>query len=307
MVAVLRDADGNVLINQRPAGKMQAGRWEFPGGKLEPGEGRFAGLARELQEELGVSIVSASPLVRVRHQYPEINVLLDVMQVDDWQGNPASREQQALKWVAPEQLPFEDILEADKPIIQSIRLPDKLLVTPDTASESDFLQQLNASLAGGIRLVQFRAPSLADDDYRLMARKVAACCEQHHADLILNRSVDVVHDIPSAGLHLSSAQLYQHTSRPVPVNQWLSVACHSRHDLERAREIDADFALLSPVNKTQSHPECKPLGWERFAEWVDAAQLPVFALGGMQQADVVLARRHGGQGIAAIRGLWATA
>ena len=88
---MLIDGAGRVLIAQRPAGKHLAGGWEFPGGKLEPGETRAAGLARELREELGITIEQPRPLLRLRHTYPEGEVLLDVWVVRRYRGEPRAR------------------------------------------------------------------------------------------------------------------------------------------------------------------------------------------------------------------------
>ena len=120
VAGALFDADGRVLIAQRPAGKALAGRWEFPGGKLEPGEDPRAGLERELREELGVEVRAAHRLLRYTHDYPGRTVDLDFWNVTGWTGTPHGREGQALKWVRPDQLPHEDILEADAPMIDAL-------------------------------------------------------------------------------------------------------------------------------------------------------------------------------------------
>ena len=120
VAGALFDADGRVLIAQRPAGKALAGRWEFPGGKLEPGEDPRAGLERELREELGVELQQAHRLLRYRHDYPGRTVDLDFWNVTGWTGTPHGREGQALKWVRPADLPYEDILEADAPMIDAL-------------------------------------------------------------------------------------------------------------------------------------------------------------------------------------------
>src|SRR3984885_1554727 len=121
------DTAGRVLIAQRPAGKHMAGGWEFPGGKLEPGEERLAGLARELREELGISIIGQPrPLIRVRHAYPAREVLLDIWVVTRYQGEPQGLDGQALRWVTQDELPAAKLLPADKPIVAALRLPERL-------------------------------------------------------------------------------------------------------------------------------------------------------------------------------------
>ena len=121
VAAVMYDAAGRVLIAQRPAGKFLAGKWEFPGGKLEPGESAEAGLARELAEELGVQLQSCRPLLSLRHDYPHARVELATLLVERYAGEPAGREGQALKWVRPAELYTEDLLPADRPIVDRLQ------------------------------------------------------------------------------------------------------------------------------------------------------------------------------------------
>ena len=115
-----------MLIAQRPAGKTLAGGWEFPGGKLEPGEDRRQGLARELREEIGIDIREPRPLLRLRHRYPYGEVLLDVWVVRRYRGEPRASDGQALRWCSRDELPNADLLPADRPIIGALRLPERL-------------------------------------------------------------------------------------------------------------------------------------------------------------------------------------
>ncbi len=126
VAAAVIDAAGRVLIAQRPAGKHLAGGWEFPGGKLEPGEERAVGLARELREELGITIATPRPLIRVQHAYPSRVVLLDMWVVKRYAGEPQGLDGQALRWCPQEELPSANLLPADKPIVAALRLPERL-------------------------------------------------------------------------------------------------------------------------------------------------------------------------------------
>lgn len=127
VAAAVIDAAGRVLIAQRPEGKHMAGGWEFPGGKLEPGEERLAGLARELREELGISIVGTPrPLIRVRHAYPSREVLLDIWVVKRYSGEARGMDGQALRWCTQDQLEKAQLLPADRPIVRALRLPERL-------------------------------------------------------------------------------------------------------------------------------------------------------------------------------------
>ena len=127
VAGALFDADGRVLIAQRPAGKALAGRWAFPGGKLHDGESAYDGLVRELREELGVTVHAAERLIRYAHAYPDRTIWLDLWTVSAWSGEPQGLDGQAFKWVAPARLHEEDILEADRPMIEALEKGDVTL------------------------------------------------------------------------------------------------------------------------------------------------------------------------------------
>ena len=121
VAAALFDAQGRVLIAERPAGKHMAGRWEFPGGKVAAGEAESAALARELREELGVEVHSSRHFMRLHHEYADRRVELSMWIVDAFSGEPRSLDGQRLKWVATAQLAQEDLLEADRPFIEALQ------------------------------------------------------------------------------------------------------------------------------------------------------------------------------------------
>ena len=120
VAGVLYDAGGRVLIAQRPAGKVLAGRWEFPGGKLHDGEEPYDALVRELREELGIEVHAAEPLMRYPVEYPDRTVVLDTWTVCSWSGEARGLDEQALRWVECTRLGDEDILEADLPIVRCL-------------------------------------------------------------------------------------------------------------------------------------------------------------------------------------------
>jgi 8-oxo-dGTP diphosphatase len=125
VAGALFDAHGRVLIAQRPRGKHMAGRWEFPGGKINAGEGELEALSRELLEELGVRLERAERMLELSHDYPERRVQLCMWRVTAYQGEPRTLDGQALKWVVPAELEREDLLEADRPIVKALRAIDR--------------------------------------------------------------------------------------------------------------------------------------------------------------------------------------
>lgn len=301
----IADPNGRILIAKRPDAAHQGGLWEFPGGKLEPGERPSDGLARELHEELGIRIRGWRPLIRIEHDYGDRCVLLDVYRVDAYDGVPIGREGQPLAWVAPEQMDPARFPAADRPIITALRLPSLYLITGDDPADAEgFAARLARALDAGIGLIQLRAHGLSDDDYRRLARRLLPLCEQAGARLLLNRAPAVVQDLCVHGLHLGSGWLRRVRERPCPASQLVGASCHSAEELRLAAALGLDYALLSPVEATRSHPGATPLGWSGFAECVASAQLPVYALGGLGPEHLQQCLAHGGQGIAAIRGLW---
>jgi len=116
-VGVLRDSSGSVLISRRHIDAHQGGLWEFPGGKVEPGEGVVEALRRELLEELGVHIADARPLLDVQHDYPDKAVRLDVWLVHEFSGDPRGREGQAVLWVSPAELARYEFPAANAAIV----------------------------------------------------------------------------------------------------------------------------------------------------------------------------------------------
>jgi len=117
---VLRDARGCILITRRPPVGHAGGYWEFPGGKLQPGESPADALVRELREEIGVQVDSATPFLAYRHDYPERSVELHVFLVERYTGEPRGLEGQPLRWVSVADIPTAGLLEADLPIAEAL-------------------------------------------------------------------------------------------------------------------------------------------------------------------------------------------
>ncbi len=308
--AALVDAAGRVLVTRRPAHKHQGGLWEFPGGKLEADETVEAALARELHEELGVTPRACRPLIRIRHDYPDRSVLLEVWRVGAWDGEPHGREGQPLDWRLPEAMDPAEFPAADVPIITALRLPDACLVTPEPGADHDaFLARLEAALARGVRLVQLRARTLDQAALAALYRRAHALTAPRGVPLLLNAAPELARALDADGVHLSGAELARTDARPLPPGwrgraRWVGASCHDAAQLARAAAIGADFALLGPVQPTASHPGQPALGWDAFARLAGAARIPIYGIGGLSAADRDTAWAHGAQGIAAIRGLW---
>ncbi len=120
---VLEDAAGNILIAQRPAGSHSAGWWEFPGGKIEPGEQPLEALIRELGEELGITVTDACFLTDFQYSYPDRTVELHIWRVQRYDGKPVGCEGQCLRWVKKSTLSEVGLLPADLPVIELLNIP----------------------------------------------------------------------------------------------------------------------------------------------------------------------------------------
>jgi 8-oxo-dGTP diphosphatase len=301
VVGILTNNKDEVLITQRRSGTHLAGMWEFPGGKLEPGEVPVDALSRELYEELGVEVTQAEPFIRVHYHYPERDVLLDVWKVTQYVGEAYGREQQPLQWVLPEQLNGYDLPPADIPILKALLLPNYyVILDADNLSSEQLHWQLKSNAANQYSLFLLRAKSLDSKFYSHLAGDLIQLSAQLNVKLLLNSSVEQVTDLSAAGLHLSVQTASVLNKRPLTPDFLLGVSCHSAAELQIAQSLDADFALLSPVQHTQSHLFATPLGWDLFATLIDSVNLPVYGLGGLSSADLVKAKNNGAQGVAGI-------
>jgi 8-oxo-dGTP diphosphatase len=305
VVAAVLVRRGTVFITRRPAGSHLAGKWEFPGGKVHAGESALAALRRELHEETGIDVRAAHPFARVHHTYPEKTVFLDVWRVTAWGGAPHGREGQAIQWAPVTDLQPSGFPEADRPVLRRLQLPP-LYAVSDAArlGTAEFLRRLDIALAAGLRLVQVREPHLPPEQLAEFAAAVVVRCRARGAKTVVNAEPALARDCGADGVHLNGRRLHALAQRPLHPDMLVGASCHNAAELAQAERIGADFAVLSPVAHTASHPEAEPLGWDRFRLLSAAHALPVYALGGMRLSDLAPAHAAGAQGIALIRGLW---
>ena len=305
VAAVITDARGRVLLNRRTDDRDMAGLWEFPGGKREQGETSAQALARELQEELGIEATIGDWLIDVPQVYPDKHLTLEVRHVRSWKGVPRGREGQAVTWVAPEKLGRYSMPPADLPVVAALRQPDQYLITPPPAADDPGQQrwheQLQRAVSSGQQRIQLRLPPETPQRQQLLQQVVHT--HRRGVQWLLNRDIALAQAL-GVGVHLGSEQLLQLQERPLPAGQLVAASCHDLAQLQAAQRLGCDFAVLGPVQATPSHPGAAPLGWPAFAALRAQVSLPIYALGGLSVDDIGAARRHGGQGVAAIRGLW---
>ncbi len=291
------------LMASRPADKVYAGHWEFPGGKVEIGETPHAALVRELAEELGVDVVRADPWLVREHAYPHARVRLHFFRVTAWQGEPRPHEGQRLQWLVPGGSRPEPMLAANVPVLRALSLPAVYAITEaETLGVDAFLAHLDAALEQGLRLIQVRDKTLPCADRRELACEVVKRAHARGARVLVNGSVEMCRQAGADGVHVDSAGLTRLAARP-SVN-WLGASCHNPEELRLAAARGADLVVLSPVLPTASHPGEPTLGWQTFSAWAQTCPIPVYALGGMNAAMLDEARRYGAHGIAMLRGAW---
>ena len=288
--AVLLRADGAFLLARRPEGKVYAGWWEFPGGKVEAGEAPSQALARELHEELGVDVRTAVPWITRVFTYEHATVRLHFFRVFAWEGVPHPREGQALTWQLPGTACVEPMLPANAPVLAALALPDEYAITSDDTT----LAQVEARLGSGLRLLRIRGARMYAPGFVEAVQRAARA-----------KGARVVGP-PGAGLdgeHHDSASLRALRARPATPLCGASV--HTREELEHAMALGLDFAVLGPALPTATHPGAPALGWKTFQRLVEGAGIPVYAIGGLQADTLATAQAAGAHGIAMIRGSWA--
>ncbi len=302
---MLRAAGCEFLLAQRPQGKVYAGYWEFPGGKVEPGETVRTALIRELHEELGITVTACAPWLTRVFTYPHATVRLHFWRVTAWDGEigiTAPLEHSAVDWqkcgktagVAP-------ILPANDPILKALALPTTMAITSgEIEGVERQLERLEEALDEGLRLIQVRDKGWPAAQRLWFAEAVTRIARQRGALVLINDDADIARRAGADGLHLSAPALA--ACRERPDFAWVGASCHDAKELDHAAELGLDYALLSPVLPTPTHPEATGLGWPAFSDLIAGRPLPVFALGGMKKDLLATAQGHGAHGIALMRG-----
>jgi 8-oxo-dGTP diphosphatase len=301
--AVVLRGDGRVLLAQRPPGKAYEGYWEFPGGKLEPGETPGHALARELREELGIEVVRAAPWFVQEFVYPHAHVELNFFRVFEWRGELHGHDGQAFAWQVPGAFDVAPLLPANTRVIAALLLPPVYGITcAEDVGEHAFLQRAECALAAGLRLVQVREKSWPAERVSRFAASMRDLAHRFGARVLLNGDADTARALRLDGVHWTSATL--RTARSRPSDLMAAASCHDRAEIALAGELGLDFVVLGPVRATPSHPGATPLGFDGLAAGLEEARLPVYALGGLAPPDLDVAIARGAHGLAMRRHAW---
>ncbi len=302
-VAVILRRDGAVLLAQRMAGTPYAGYWEFPGGKLEPGESAAQALARELHEELGIEVTHATPWITQRYEYPHAHVELEFFRVYAWHGEPWGRDGQSVAWQTPGAFDVAPLLPANSVVLRALLLPPVYAISmAEDLGVETFLARASVAIDNGVRLIQLREKSLPSRQLERLVEQLCALARPRGVRVLLNGEVDAARRLGCDGVHWTAARLAAAQARPDDL--LCAASCHDAAELAQAARLGVDFVVLGPVKATPSHADAIPLGWERFAELVRGTPIPVYALGGLDRGDLDTARMHGAHGIALRRAAW---
>ena len=308
VVGIISNDNDEVLLAKRPHDVHQGGLWEFPGGKQEPEEEIQNALKRELMEELGLIVKKARPFIKLYYEYPEKSVVLNVWLIQEWEGMPFGKEGQTIQWYSKNRLDDVDILPANQNIIKAIRLPSLYIISPCPAEDrlDEYISEIEKCIIAGARLIQLH---FHEEIYRLhpeIVEAILAVCNANNAILLINSMPTTAVSLNAHGVHLNSVRLLQLNERPLDRGFWISASCHNQNELSHAERIGVDFAVLSPVLVTSSHPDAMLMGWKKFSKLVEHANIPIYALGGMLPMHMEMAWKNGAQGIAMLSGIWSS-
>jgi 8-oxo-dGTP diphosphatase len=302
-VGVVKNERGEVLVTKRAHDVPQGGLWEFPGGKLELGEDSKQALRRELLEELNITVLTATRLIQIKHDYSELSVCLDVYIVDSFKGDVCAMEGQPTRWVVTSDLERSSFPVANLTIIEALNLPRYYPIIDDSiGNEQAMLSHLERLIDCGHTLFQLRAKSFSKERYKGLAEEAIKMCKEKGARLFVNAPIEDALEIGAEGVHLTASDMSGIKNKStLPEGLLFAASCHNQEELQMASDLGVLFAVLSPVCKTQTHVDVEPLGWGEFERLADHAWLPVFALGGLGPEDINQAQSKGAMGVAGIR------
>lgn len=302
-VGVVFNSNGQILISRRLERSEYGGYWEFPGGKVEPGETLTEALYRELYEEVGICCQNPIPLITVPYNFSAKPIILSVYKVNNFSGTAESREGQPIKWISIDEVSDYRFPPANQAIIHALNLPQKLFITPepDIDNIGVYLLRLTQAIQNHKPMVRLRAKNISHKQYISLAHQLNFICKTSNVKLIVD-DIETMHETNADGLHLTSENLLQTDNSLNLHDKIIGGSVHNIEQAKYASKLKLHYACVSPVKHTTTHPNLTPLGWEKFTQLASIIPSPVYALGGLSQSDLNIAVEQGGQGIAGITG-----
>ncbi len=302
-VAILINADYQVLLGQRPFPKSWEGWWEFPGGKIKKNETFVDALYREIYEEIGIRITKFKKWVTRQYSYDNLDVTLQFFKVYKWDGEITPKENQKLVWTNLKNPNVSPILPANLFIQNAFDLPSYYAITNLSESPKKlFLKQLQEKIDNGLEMIQIREKDISFEELKKFSKEVIKICKPQGVKVIINSYINLAHELKADGVHLTSKDL--NSIKKIPQNLIVSASCHTQKDIDIAEKIKIHFIVLSTVKKTLSHPDMKPMGWNKFRKIANKVNIPIYALGGLGIEDYQIALENGAIGIASQRSIW---
>jgi len=302
-VAILINADYQVLLGQRPFPKSWEGWWEFPGGKIKKNETFVDALYREIYEEIGIKITKFKKWVTRQYSYDNLDVTLQFFKVYKWDGEITPKENQKLVWTNLKNPNVSPILPANLFIQNAFDLPSYYAITNlSELPKKLFLKQLQEKIDNGLEMIQIREKDISFEELKKFSKEVIKICKPQGVKVIINSYINLAHELKADGVHLTSKDL--NSIKKIPQNLIVSASCHTQKDIDIAEKIKIHFIVLSTVKKTLSHPDMKPMGWNKFRKIANKVNIPIYALGGLGIEDYQIALENGAIGIASQRSIW---
>lgn len=295
VAAAVIERPGEFLLAQRPVGKPYAGYWEFPGGKIEPGEDPRAALDRELKEELGIDVRAATPWITRVYAYTHATVRLHFFRVAAWENEPQPLEDQDIRWQRVGAPDVSPMLPANAPVLAALALPAVMIVSDAQRMGVDaWIGALAGRVPAEALLVQLREKGMDRQRLQHLLSRALARAEPFGSRVVVNSACGAFPQCD--GVHLTAAALMAAAQRPP--GALAGASCHDAREIEQAAALGLDYVVVGPVKPTASHSGADPLGWERFAALVRDRPMPAYAIGGLTRADLGDAKARGAHGVA---------
>ena len=285
------------LLAQRPVDKVYAGYWEFPGGKVEPGETLREALIREIEEELGATVEQAWPWLSRQFTYPHATVRLKFFQVESWRGELRPLEHSGIVWVRlGDDPPVEPVLPANGPILRALALPRHCCILDATAPLADQLSRTPLPQNEQRRLVRVSrlsaAPAAQTAQLDALRDFIARNAD---VEMLVDDDLAAARAIGAHGIHLSEATLRRTDIRPDLT--WVSASCRDVRDLDHAITLGVDFVAFPAPDSGIGMDGGNSREWDNFATLIERAPMPVFIENAPPALALAAVHRYGVHGL----------